>query len=885
MRGKNLSVFDYSGNKLCDLYDSTIEQPGQAFSITTKDELSSWRELTFKLPFTVNKDHNFRWDFVKNEYYVRWVNGDNTEWYYISKPNGTKNSTVSMTVTCPHISTLLKTKNIYLEFDDENGIGTLPELVEKVLAGTGWTYDTTSDVFVEHDGLTEKIRSLKSNAKEGSYSLIQKLCTLFNAYAYFTCDDPYTAGHKNVKFYQLNHRDTEWEFVVGKDLDTLSVNYDSSSVVTRLYVEGEYGDFGYVGIDDVEDNPTGLNYILNFDYYKSIGLFTNAHQAILDQYVIDAKAKKTEISAAQSALNTITNTVVNEVGYVPFAIFSLKNGTGGKVIDQTWLIHDAEGDLATGDTLVGIKSRNEYTTFTYAGGAFNSDFIYIIHFENPALGQIGVDEASIEAKNQQITAWNKKISQLTSSISYSQDQDKQDKVAAYTDYIRNLNNEITTLYVGETATEENPDPRDGLYHRMYDLIENAQSMLTQQGVVETKTQELETIEVNFTAAMGDMLRDGRWSDENYTVGQEEELYADALDISARCAKPEVAYQIGAVSAKAYLGFGIEDIRLHTVGHIWDETLNVNDYGYIESVTICHDNEQNSKVTITTDDGYSKKVSLESVMTRIAQLADIVKQKNEMYERAGAIQSNGQISIDRLEGMIDVMKTKLTSTLSNWYTDDRGNLIFESVSGTGAMMLCGEGFLIASDKNPDGSWNWRTMGTGEGICADEISTGFLSAARIQAGSITADKIDNGYGAQIDLSDNAIMSRVQDAENAAETIVNQKYDEWSVELQSLYADKTATENAISDLTDDSETVKKFMTFSDDYLVIGSSANQFNVQITNTAINFRRGDQILAYMNNQKLYIMESEVTNNMRFGNYMWMLPDTSGSVAMIYAPVV
>lgn len=41
---------------------------------------------------------------------------------------------------------------------------------------------------------------------------------------------------------------------------------DAADVVTRLYVEGEYGGNGYVGIDGV--NPTGLPFLLNFDYYR-----------------------------------------------------------------------------------------------------------------------------------------------------------------------------------------------------------------------------------------------------------------------------------------------------------------------------------------------------------------------------------------------------------------------------------------------------------------------------------------------------------------------------------------------------------------------------------------------------------------------------------------
>lgn len=105
-----------------------------------------------------------------------------------------------------------------------------------------------------------------------------------------------------------------------------------------------------------------------------------------------------------------------------------------------------------------------------------------------------------------------------------------------------------------------------------------------------------------------------------------------------------------------------------------------------------------------------------------------------------------------------MKSKLFSSISNWYTDENGNIIFEAVNGKSAMQLCGEGFMIANGKTEDGEWNWRTFGTGEGFTADAIVTGYLSADRIEAGSISATKLDGTVGAMIDLSDNESIKMI-------------------------------------------------------------------------------------------------------------------------------
>lgn len=115
----------------------------------------------------------------------------------------------------------------------------------------------------------------------------------------------------------------------------------------------------------------------------------------------------------------------------------------------------------------------------------------------------------------------------------------------------------------------------------------------------------------------------------------------------------------------------------------------------------------------------------------------------------------------LEGMIDISKNQILSVGSNWYTDEKGNLVFVALDGRSAMMLTGMGFMIANEKTDEGKWNWRTFGTGDGFTADAIVTGFLSAERILAGSITADHLRSDVGASLDLSSNkSIVSTVRE-----------------------------------------------------------------------------------------------------------------------------
>ena len=74
-------------------------------------------------------------------------------------------------------------------------------------------------------------------------------------------------------------------------------------------------------------------------------------------------------------------------------------------------------------------------------------------------------------------------------------------------------------------------------------------------------------------------------------------------------------------------------------------------------------------------------------------------------------------------------------------DDDGNA---TVTGGWAMNINGMGFRLASSLNPDGTWNWRTFGNGNGFTADELIAGFISANLIQGGILKLGGANNVNG---------------------------------------------------------------------------------------------------------------------------------------------
>lgn len=62
---------------------------------------------------------------MRSGYMVRLIRDGVTDWFLLHAPKRShKGQTVTATVTCEHICSLLAKKNIYMIFDDTNGIGT-----------------------------------------------------------------------------------------------------------------------------------------------------------------------------------------------------------------------------------------------------------------------------------------------------------------------------------------------------------------------------------------------------------------------------------------------------------------------------------------------------------------------------------------------------------------------------------------------------------------------------------------------------------------------------------------------------------------------------------------------------------------------------------------
>lgn len=827
-----INTFDLNRNKLCSLYDSGVSLEGAAYDITVQKEASGYSELQFKLPSNYDGKRNFRLSKIKNEQLICVEIDEIKEWYIIKeiKEQVSKRKD-EVAFTCPHLSSQLKSKNLYLEFDgDTNGIGTAEQLVEQVIEGTGWTLvkNENSKIY-EKDGTTEKVRTYKNNGKAGSYQMIEDLGELFGFYPKYISDT------KQVELIPMKTKGKSLEISLSKNIGSLSRTPDTTNIVTRLYVEGEYTDDGYVGIDDV--NPTGLSFLTNFDYYKSIGLFTEQHQKALDQYLADILAAKKKIKSIRKNIEDSRTRLSELWGGMSFVFWEVDNGELKNPLLESKATEEDTKKFPKGAKAMIIDSKNNYRFFEYVEENKHPEFtvndkFMLIYLDLPS-GLIGANEVNRDAKKATVKMYQDDLMKNSANYSQNKINEINDQIATENSAIQELEIKVKTLY--KEAIQ--------LYLGLY----KGESLFKQYDNAQEEHQNIENI---FVEAMGEMLIDGFYNDPNYVEGQEENLYKDSLEILANTSMPEIKYNISIENLASVKGYEQEEFELFDQLYLYDKELEIEDTVWIDEITDCIDNPISTNISISNSTMRKNGRNLTSSLSNIGRLSENVKAKGDVYERAKNITSDGKFSASKIQGMIDLTASRITSSGGGWYTDAGGNIVFESSKGNSAMMLSGEGFLLANGKTPDGKWNWRTFGTGTGFRADEINTGFLSSKLIETKSITLDKLSNDVGTSIDLTTNQSITAMVKKEEMQTALVQTK-QMFSNEIREKIKEIT---NVNGEMVETTKQLLAYQRFTKYGLEIGRSDSDFVIRITPQRISFLDKGMEIAYFANNRLNVKE-------------------------------
>ena len=115
-------------------------------------------------------------------------------------------------------------------------------------------------------------------------------------------------------------------------------------------------------------------------------------------------------------------------------------------------------------------------------------------------------------------------------------------------------------------------------------------------------------------------------------------------------------------------------------------------------------------------------------------ASMREQVGYLTERTAGVENVVNPSSGWLDQLISSLNSQYNAAGTYHYSSFEQGEIWSSVpldenghatqSGGWAININGMGFRLASSLNADGSWNWRTFGTGEGFTADEITAGVI-----------------------------------------------------------------------------------------------------------------------------------------------------------------
>ena len=429
----SISIVNYENERQVVLKDSTLSSHevystflnGEIFGIVNKRNINGYRELTFKIPYTIvdtdnNLIDNFRIPYCTEEYkvelYLRGVRD-----YYVIKEitDGYGDDGLKFReVYCWHYPfAKLSQSGNQLDFEY---IDTARNILTDLLDGSDWSVGTV-DIFFEDDNPIEKIRTLKANGNTNRYELIQNMAEIFGGFPVFDSE------FKRVHFLHDPRIDKGIVFRYGKNIKSYSIISSTKELATKIWIEGGENDLGITYIDDATSNTLGEPYILNFDYFIEKGLINATQQLAITNFETNIGIVNGNIKTVLSDLTTKNDSLLAKETSIEFKITSKT----AKEASRTSL----------------INIRNSTTNATTRA---------------TLQSQIDSLTAEINALTSEISTLNGEISTLEGEISVLE--------STYIGYISSKNSEIQTLEnsVGDFIREklyknENYTDADALY--------------------------------------------------------------------------------------------------------------------------------------------------------------------------------------------------------------------------------------------------------------------------------------------------------------------------------------------------------------------------------------------------------------------------------------
>lgn len=504
----------------------------------------------------------------------------------------------------------------------------------------------------------------------------------------------------------------------------------------KMIVNGQYQTYTYTA---AEDMPIG-NYFTHDDYQNAIVFSTD--------YILPANESWTFNTTKKFVTPSHDETLVKSYSLLPFQ--SLRHHHENEIPYTSWsagTLNRTTGEVVDSSTMsktgyMTVYEDRPYTVKTTTSGVIcyytlGGNFVSGHNFTGTITENVPHEAAKVRiaVKNGEKDTASYHHADFDNYIIY---QDRDYKLINPIIGSGTLKGLVPLCQTWRTIT-------DKIYLEDWPEIKNAQDIYS-------------TTEKAMINVLGDQYKQGFWVDDSYIDGQEQKLFDDAVENLDELAKPKTIYNVNFLdlySADDDDGPAWPDIDIDSAVHISDPELNIDQWAFLDVVNKCYDAPWKTQIQINTNLTEMTQSTFQDVMSNLQAVADETKLNAGLYDRAAALTSSGGLLADKIEGKINADRTRLSGGSSTWETDDRGNMLFSSAVDNGHLMITGDGILVASNTDEYGTPLWRTAISGEGISADEITTGTLNANLIEAGSITVDKLSATAGEELDISSNTAL----------------------------------------------------------------------------------------------------------------------------------
>lgn len=234
-----------------------------------------------------------------------------------------------------------------------------------------------------------------------------------------------------------------------------------------------------------------------------------------------------------------------------------------------------------------------------------------------------------------------------------------------------------------------------------------------------------TIEKDFRTILDEFIREGTYKNDNYIDAQA--LYDDAIDTLAKICVPKVEYNMTVVDLSAFIGYELEKIRLGDIIGITDELLQLGIdtpvAARITELTRYLDNPLKNTITIA-----NFRDAFSDMWNRIARSAEIVKQRQEYYERSYlGLTDSGVPKGDMLQQAFDNNKFRVVNGTNNNVVYDKDGITIEDLNDSNKKLRINAGGVFITTDNGE---TWKVATSADGISALNIVSGVLDTKVIQ-----------------------------------------------------------------------------------------------------------------------------------------------------------